>query len=261
MVFPQKLDPDEFLRKYGMRGWQRLLDKYCYQRLDYLLLRALERHNPSNASGKGDIVAELLPAIASTRTQTERESFIRKLARQLQVSDTAIYADLAKSGLLDGKKLAPPRREEKLRQEQQYAQHPAQLQLLSLAVNNQKIFNKAKTELAENFGSTDQERQLIGLIESLGSEYDFHPNSLFNYLKEENEGLRQFMLKLLETDITGADQYILADSCISIIKQQLAKNKIAQINRDITAAEANNEDCRELLKEKLRLTTLLHQDG
>ena len=261
MVFPQKLDPDEFLRKYGMRGWQRLLDKYCYQRLDYLLLRALERHNPSNASGKGDIVAELLPAIASTRTQTERESFIRKLARQLQVSDTAIYADLAKSGLLDGKKLAPPRHEEKLRQEQQYAQHPAQLQLLSLAVNNQKIFNKAKTELAENFGSTDQERQLIGLIESLGPEYDFHPNSLFNYLKEENEGLRQFMLKLLETDITGADQYILADSCISIIKQQLAKNKIAQINRDITAAEANNEDCRELLKEKLRLTTLLHQDG
>ena len=69
------------------------------------------------------------------------------------------------------------------------------------------------------------------------------------------------MLKLLETDITGADQYILADSCISIIKQQLVKNKIAQINRDITAAEANNEDCRELLKEKLRLTTLLHQDG
>ena len=57
MVFPQKLDPDEFLRQYGMRGWQRLLDKYCYSRLDYLLLRTMERHDVNTASGKGDIVA------------------------------------------------------------------------------------------------------------------------------------------------------------------------------------------------------------
>ena len=132
---------------------------------------------------------------------------------------------------------------------------------MALAIGNQKIFDKAKAELADNFGVSDQERQLITLIESLGTEYDFHPNSLFNYLREENEGLRQFMLKLLETDITGEDPYVLADSCISIIKQQLVKDKIAQINRDISAAEANNEDCRELLKEKLRLSTLLIKKG
>ena len=261
MVFPQKLDPDEFLRQYGMRGWQRLLDKYCYSRLDYLLLRTMERHDVNTASGKGDIVAELLPAIASTKTQTERESFIRKLARQLQVSDTAIYADLAKSGLLDGKKLTNHRPATKPQPKKETHQHPAQLQLLALAIGNQKIFDKAKAELADNFGVSDQERQLITLIESLGTEYDFHPNSLFNYLREENEGLRQFMLKLLETDITGEDPYVLADSCISIIKQQLVKDKIAQINRDISAAEANNEDCRELLKEKLRLSTLLIKKG
>lgn len=261
MVFPQKLDPDEFLRQYGLRGWQRLLDRYCYQRLDYLLLRAMERHDAATASGKGEIVAELLPALAATKTQTERESFIRKLARQLQVSDNAIYADLAKSGLLDGKKLNAVQRQRKHPATTASSGHPAQLQLMALAISNQEIFDKAKAELSEHFGETALERQLIDLIDSLGDEYDFQPTSLFNYLKEENEGLRQFMLKLLETDITGEDPDILADSCIRTIRQQLIKERISQINQDIAAAEANNEDYRDLLTEKLRLTTLLHQNS
>ncbi len=258
MVFPEKLDPDDFLRKYQLRGWQKLLKKYCYSMLDYLLLKALERHDQESASGKGAIVAELLPAIAATQSQTERETFIRRLARQLQVSDTAIYADLAKSGLIDGKKLARPQ-SINIPPSNEQVSLPAQRQLLALAITDKRIFDKAVEELGDNFVTTEQEQQIVGLILELGEAYDFQPNSLFNHLAEENEGLRQFMLKLLETVIPEGDAYLLADSYIKTIGEHQLRTKISQIEQAITVAEANGEDYRDLQKEHLRLTTLLHQ--
>lgn len=260
VVYPQKLDPDEFLRKYGLRGWARLMEKYCYPLLDYLLLRSMERHDKETASGKGAIVSDLLPAIAAAPSQTERESFIRRLARELQVSDTAIYADLAKSGLLDKKSPRPAAisRPAPDRQQQQAAGSPACLQLLSLAIGNKEIFDMAKRELGEDFGSTTQERRLIELINGLGSDYDFQPNSLFNHLSEENEGLRQFMLKLLESDIAAEDSTAFAQSCIAIIRQEKIREKINEINRKLTTTESTGEDYHQLLAEKQRLSTLLH---
>lgn len=262
MVFPEKLDPDDFLRKYDLKGWTRLLEKYCYSMLDYLFLRALERHDIESASGKGAIVAELLPAIAKARTQTERESFIRRLARELQVSDTAIYADLAKSGLMDGKKTRttlqvtknPPPKKESL-------EHSANRQLLTLAITHREIFNKARNTLGVNFGSSEEERQLIDLITRLDKDYDFIPRSLFNYLEEENEGLRQFMLKLLETDITCDDPNILAESCLETIKQNLIKAKLAKQQHEIEVSNDDYAHARQLLEKKTRENMILHGIG
>jgi DNA primase len=258
LAIPEKLDPDDFLRKYELRGWQRLLDKYCYSMLEYLLLRALERHDQESASGKGAIVAELLPAIVAARNQTERESFIHRLARQLQVSDTAIYADLAKSGLLPGQKAAGRAAAKvTIAPSVPAATHPASRQLLALSLMNGEIFAKARAELGEDFASNKEERQLIDLIAGLGETYDFQPRSLFNYLPAENEGLRQFVLKLLETDITGENPVTLATDNISIIRHQRLKEKIAALDRAINAAISANEDHRQLLNEKTRLTSLL----
>ena len=258
VVYPQKLDPDEFLRKYEARGWQRLMERYCYPMLDYLLLRALERHDRETASGKGAIVADLLPAIAACASLTERESFIRRVARELQVSETAINADLAKSGLLDGKKLpAAPRKPVTPRQASTKA-GKADMQLMALAVNNKEIFDLAKKELGGDFGSTTEERQLISLIDQLGDAYDFKPSSLFNHLSEDFEGLRQFMLKLLESDIEQYDPNVLANSCIHTVRQERLKSRIAEINEKLNAQESNGVDCHELLAEKQRLTQLLH---
>jgi DNA primase len=219
----------------------------------------LERHDRDTAAGKGAIVAELLPAIAATTSQTERESFIRRLARQLQVSDTAVYADLAKSGLWDSAKL-PHQPTIPRHQPQEHLAHPAQRQLLALALFNKRIFAQVMEDLPGIWDDLEKESQLISIVTDLGEQYDFQMQSLFNYLPEENEGLRQFMLKLLETDIETDDEYALADSYIAMLKQQRIKEQIAKIQNDIAIAEANNQDCRELLAEKIRLTNLLHQN-
>lgn len=267
LVIPEKRDPDDFLRQYGLRGWKRLLDKYCYSRLDYLLLRALERHDPESAGGKGAIVAELLPAIAGARNQTERESFIRRLARRLQISETAINADLAKSGLLPaaqayaGATPAPPPRPAgpaDMPAKMESGELKARQQLLALAIADEKIFRQAQSELGADWTAKEEERRIIDIINAKGGGYDFQPQSLFNDLPEENEGLRQFVLKLLETDIPGDDAATLATDCICTIRHHRLREQIAALDRAIDAAAAVNEDYRQLLTEKTRLTGLLH---
>ncbi len=247
LVFPEQLDPDEFLKKYGLKGWRRLLEHYCYPALDYLLRKALEKHDASSAAGKGAIVTELLPALRKVKNHTERASFVSQLARKLQVSEQAIQADLASGRNSAAATLAlkkPP-----AQQHTGLPHHPASRQLLLLAISDPAVFDKAQKELGEHFASTPEEQALIDLIAQLGPHYDFHPSSLFNYLSEENEGLRNFLLKLLETDSDGAS----ADAYIRTIRQHHLSEKIALLQQQISEAEQNHEDSIALLQEKMRL--------
>ncbi len=250
LVLPEGDDPDDFLRREGAPGWQELVKQSSYPILDYLLRLALQRHDTENASGKSEVVEELLPAIAATKSGVEREGFIRELARQLQVNEESVYADLRRSGL----KIAKPGGG---------AVNPAALKttvlkrpevfLLRLALEDKNIFALAKRELGEDFPANAQEAQLISLIENLGEEYDYHPATLFNHIEPNSEGLRQFLLKLLQADIPQGDKGKLAGEWINGVKRALLQGRKAELQQRLTQAIAAGGEVRELLAEKMLL--------
>ena len=250
LMFPEGLDPDDFLRRYGLKGWQRLLAKYCYPMLDYLLLRALDRHDITSAAGKGQVVTELLPALAKARNATERESFIRELSRQLQVNEAAILADLSR---VQGNAQAPSVRPKPRPADQ--AGRPANRQLLALSLYDKALFQKAQAELGEDFAATELEAELISLMREAGDAWVGNPASLLNHIGEENEGLREFLLKLIEAEAPASDLSLVAAGNIRQIKTGLLKEKLAQLQQRIAAAEAEGRDglAQELAAEKIRL--------
>jgi DNA primase len=199
-VLPEGQDPDDFLREQGREGWDALLRHSSYDILDYLLLQALEQHDKDSIAGKGAIVRELLPAIAKTTSNVERESFIRQLAVELGVSGATIYADLRKSGLNVAEPKpdlanAPAPKAPKLRDLQ------SRQRLLRLGLEHENAFNLAAVELGKDFAATDEEAQIIKLICDLGESYDFKSATLFNHISDKQEGLRQILLKLLQVNI------------------------------------------------------------
>ena len=249
LVYPDDLDPDDFLRKYGMKGWARLLEAYCYPRLDYLLLKALERHDAATAVGKGEIVADLAPALRATNNQTEYDSFVRQMARKLQVSEDAIRADVGR-----GQRQRSHGESDTVYKEKRYRPgRPANRQLLLLALSDENIFRRAQAELGELFPSTEEESQLIAFVDQLGETYDFRPSSLFNYLEEGQEGLRQFLLKLLQTESAQGEADVLANEYIRTVKQRDLADRTKALQRRISEAESRGEDVTDLLRQKLQL--------
>ncbi|MEG1537151.1 MAG: hypothetical protein RR387_02565, partial [Clostridiales bacterium] len=250
LVLPPGDDPDDFLRRQGNDGWQELLHHQALPILDFLLRLALSRHDTDNAAGKSDVVAELLPAIAETASGVERDSFIRTLAQRLQVGVDSIYADLRRSGLKTAQPLAA-------------SVNPQAMKipvikrsggfLLRLAITDKNIFQLAKRELGENFPANEQEALLISLIESLGDEYDYNPATLFNHLPSDSEGLRRFLLKLLDADIPDGDKGKLAAEWINGVKRSLLQQQIAALRQRLTLVLEQGGDTRELLLEKIVL--------
>ncbi len=256
VVLPKGMDPDDFLRAKGLNGWQDLVAKEGYEMLDYLLNLALTNHDAQTATGKGAIVSELLPIIAKINSHVVRESFIRRLAESLHVSAQTIYADLQKSGLKISQYKPNIGHLEQTQTPLAARKHDSRRQLLVLAMAEQKIFELAKNELNQNFGQNEEDCQLIALINQLGSDYDYKPSSLLNHIPSENEGLRQYLLKLLRIDISDADNLKWAKQLIPIIKQEIIREKILKINQEITK-QTDLETIRNLLAEKQALTESL----
>ena len=252
LVLPAGQDPDDFLRSEGRAGWDKLIGKAALDILDYLLEQALTKYDLESAAGKGAIVRELAPAIIKTKSLVERESFIAKLSRRLTVSPATIYADLKKNGL---SRAAPPA--EAGASPSWQAPLAAKAgetlqQLWRFAVANKDYFQRARVELGEDFCATKEQKELLTLIEGLGDDYDFQPALLLNHIPAENEGLRQYLLKLLHINVSEAEAQKWSTELIPIVRKEALQRRIDQINRALTQA-GEEEELRGLLREKMAL--------
>jgi len=234
---PGEKDPDDFLRRNGYEGWQLLIKKHTLDALEYLLQIALEKYGGNTATEKGRITSELLPAIAKTKSQVERESFIKMLAKRLGVSTETVYADLRKSGL----KIALPQKESSLRIhsiQSNIVADPSAL-LLRLMLEDQDIFFQALEELGDDFCQREEEKQLISMIQDIQAEYDWHAVSLLHRFSGENEGLRKFVLKLLQIDLPQLTFDELANEYIQAFKIRKLQKRIQKLNEEIACGSGD----------------------
>ncbi len=245
LALPEGFDPDDFLRQQGFDGWKKLVATNAYDILDYLLRQAIEKYDVTGASGKGLIVKELLPAIAKTVSSVERESFIQLLASRLQVAAESVYADLRKSGLV----IAMPKSNNE--SQRNYGNNitvagGASTQLLRLMLEDKQICRRAISELGDDFGANEQENQLLIYLKERQDDDNFNIFSLLNCFEGENEGLRNFLLKLIEVNIPEETTDKLATEYINAVRIGLIRRQINAVNSLIAADQG---DMRQLLTE------------
>ncbi|HOL10926.1 MAG TPA: DNA primase, partial [Bacillota bacterium] len=103
VILPEGEDPDSLIRKYGPAAFKELLDQ-ALNFVDYRIKLSVKSHDLKTTQGKAAVVNEIIPIVATLGSSTEIEEYVRKLSREIGVSETSIFEDLKKWRLNNRKK-------------------------------------------------------------------------------------------------------------------------------------------------------------
>lgn len=95
VVLPEKLDPDEYVKKYGAEKYLKEV-KGALTPTDFFLKRLEQKYNLDNDREKIAYLGEAVKEIAQVRNPVEQDMYTEKLAKSSGVSIASLKANLAK---------------------------------------------------------------------------------------------------------------------------------------------------------------------
>lgn len=233
--FPDNLDPDDFLRKFGKVGWEDLVRDHAVDFWRYKLDRALDNNNISNVTGKSLLMKELMPYIKKADNGVERESFVNLIAKTIGVSPENIYGDLSKTpaaaASADGLREAVINR-------QTEAIDRVRANLVLFMLHDGKVFDDTINILGENFAENSILQELVDLVQNIKDKYNWQPQSLFSHL--EKGATYELLLKMVRVDLSQREIPKLAEGCITAIRIEKLQEELALNNKKLR--EVNNPE-------------------
>ena len=195
--FPEGLDPDDFLKREGLAGFERLLQ----QRSDlgrFAIEGALQEWDGSGA-GKPRILARVKSVVQGARQPLLRSEYTRLIAERLAVPESTVMLELQQGGGGQSRPMRAVRSPvcvDQLRSQEE--------NILRLLVKYPELIAEAKTAGATVFF---QNRNVKAVAEALmavefGPNKPFDASVVFNRLTEESqrELFTRFLLEPLELE-------------------------------------------------------------
>lgn len=226
LTLPNGMDPDEFLRKYGKPGWDRLVDNEAADFWRYKLNRALRANDTATVTGKVAVVKELKPHLNNCQDAVELESVIGQLARAIGVAPETIYAELRPKAKLEALSRPAAKPEVQPNERELPKLSRAEANLVYFMLCDGQIFDKSVSELGENFPESKPLQELLILIQNIKDKYKWNPAELFSYLPPEGDAY-QILLRMTRADVDKAKMPELADGCIRAIKIGRLQGRLA----------------------------------
>ena len=102
LQFPDGLDPDEVLKKYGSEYFRKLMNQ-SHSAVNYKLGRLREKYDPETTDGKVDFATAAAGVLAELDNPIERDTHVRELESRLGISSRAIYDQINRAQAVAGK--------------------------------------------------------------------------------------------------------------------------------------------------------------
>lgn len=268
MTIPGSKDPDEYLRTYGGKGFQELLEK-APPLLEYKLNHLLQSHNPDTIPGKIQVIQALVPDLRQIQSPVARQAFIQLIADRLIIPETAIHAELRKS--LDAQ---PVKENSGIVDQRTMTQlvnglEKAQGTLIRYILERPLLLQEVEKWGGKNLFSHPLLKEIYQvnyLMRQAG--HNIKANDLISHL--DNVQARQLLTQtLLEEDISTEWERIAKD-CLMLLKienlNQNIKEKSALMahlekNGDVSRSLELMTQIQQLLQEKQSLATTLRKGG
>lgn len=95
LTIPDGKDPDEFIKAHGVDAFRKLIDK-SKTLMDFKLAILNNNIDTSTNEGKVKFIEKAVLILDKTDNNVERELYVKKLAKDLGISEQSIYSEIAK---------------------------------------------------------------------------------------------------------------------------------------------------------------------
>ena len=158
ILLPSGKDPDEVIRE-DPSLWQKLVEQ-AMPMLDFAFQSTISKLDINKAKDKSLAVQKLLPSIHEIKDPVQQSHYLKKLARELKIEESAIKAALRESKI--GRKrpqLIKPTEQSRLAR--QFISSPIEEDCLALLLQYPEIRPLAREISPEHFESTENQEVFI----------------------------------------------------------------------------------------------------
>lgn len=239
VVLPEKLDPDEYVKKYGIDKYREEIDG-ALTPTDFFLKRLEQKYNLNNDREKITYLDEAVKEIAQVRNPVEQDMYIEKLAQSAGVSAASLKANLAKERRRNNRARNHVRNTQK-----NFSNYPVDVPPADVPLPGDEDVPAEQTVVEKN---PSQTRLLYLFIHSADAQR-YMLEGKFKFPNQDFETLAQDWLKYAETHENPQ-----IDGFLDFIPEQLqgiiVDAEMAQMPKDFTIQEIN-EHVRALQKRSI----------
>lgn len=225
VVLPEKLDPDEYVKKYGAEKYRNEV-KGALTPTDFFIKRLGQKYNLDNDRDKITYLDEAVKEISQVQNPVEQDMYIEKLAKSAGVSLNSLKANLARERRKNN------RARNHTRQRQQYGYDASGDNNMTAPVN---ILPAEQTKVQKHPSQT----RLLNLFIHSTRAQKYLLEGEFHFPDQDFEKLAQLWLKFQETHENPQ-----IDSFLDFIPEQLqgiiVDAEVAHMPKDFTIQEIND---------------------
>ncbi len=203
-------DPDEILKKSGEEFFGNLV-KNAPTYMEYLLNKEIQNHDLNTMEGKISYARSATNHLTKVIDPLERELYIKKISRELDISEELIYGEIKKiSNFTKRNEEKTKEVKENIKRQKEtsidkinYNLDVCEGELINILINNITWYKRLKNHLGDNFFSFELYNKILTVLSSLIEEkggYDI--NMIVDRLSEKEKGkIISFKMKGLNYEV------------------------------------------------------------
>ena len=230
-------DPDSFLRKYGAKELNKLIQE-SKEFFLYFLDYSTSKYDIKTVNGKASAVKEIIPIIQASNNEIKRRFYIQKLSECIDIPEVAIISEIKK--LKKGQSF-DTQEIKKSDEKSKFSLLQAEKILINLLLDNSNLIEQTKSFFDLNWTTNEYSKKILSFLFTVDSAKICDiMNLLENFLSEEEFRFLRELILGFEFD-NNVDK--VWRDCLCCIRNSFIVSKKDYLIKQIKEAKSlNNSD-------------------
>lgn len=255
--FPDKLDPDEFIRKKGRGAFHEALEN-ALSLPEFKMLVLAQKHDLSSEEGRLEYAKACAPIIGALQHPVEREMYLKKLQVRSGFSMEALREQMGLAPSTETTKKSTPQRMNATRL---HTAAKAERGLLQAMLQDTALAELLAEKVSSDEFSLPLHQQLYETFKTMvlqGQKVDV--STVINRYAEENPEEMGVVAEIFASDLDAPDVFRFAEDCLREMRRLKAEEHIKKLQEQLNSMSNNpNTEEKKALAMELQQWLLMSQ--